>query len=116
MNTTSQNKDDKTTRIRELNDQFRITGVGGTVNVTRGIADMAVEDVCVILQMVKCFKDFNEDNNPHGENDFGSFRFRGELYFWKIDYYDLHFQAHSPDPANPKVTNRVLTVMRAEEY
>lgn len=116
MNTTAQKRDTQTARIRELNDQFRITGIGGTINVTRGIADMAMDCVHAILQLVKRYEEFTEDNDPHGENDFGSFRYRGDLYFWKIDYYDLNFQNHSPDPANPKVTNRVLTVMLAEEY
>lgn len=109
-------KSSQTAKIRELNDQFRTTGLGGSVNITQGIADMAMDYVHAILQLVKKYDDFTEDNDPHGEHDFGSFRYRGDLYFWKIDYYDLHFQAHSPDPANPKVTNRVLTVMRSEEY
>lgn len=116
MNTTAQKRDNQTARIRELNDQFRITGIGGTINVTRGIADMAMDYVYVIMQMVKTYDDFSEDNNPHGENDFGAFSYRGQKFFWKIDYYDLNFQNHSPDPTNPKVTNRVLTVMLAEEY
>ncbi len=107
---------EQTIKIRDLNDQFRRTGIGGTINVTRGIADMAVDYVYAIMQIVKKYDEFTEDNNPHGEHDFGSFQFRGELFYWKIDYYDLQFQAHSPDPTNPKVTNRVLTVMRAEEY
>ena len=109
-------KDPNTSRIRELNDQFRITGTGGTVNITKGIADMAVDYVYVIMQMVKNYNDFTPDNDPHGEHDFGAFTYRGQKYFWKIDYYDLSFQMHSPDPTNPNVTNRVLTVMKAEEY
>jgi hypothetical protein len=35
---------------------------------------------------------------------------------WKIDYYDRSRRYHSPDPADPKLTVRVLTVMRADEY
>jgi hypothetical protein len=36
---------------------------------------------------------------------------------FKIDYYDLElFQCHSPDAGDPAVTERVMTVMRAEEY
>ena len=42
MNTTaSPAKANPATKIRELNDQFRMTGLGGTINVTRGIADQA---------------------------------------------------------------------------
>lgn len=114
--TTSPAKANPTARIKELNDQFRMTGLGGTINVTRGIADQAIDNVHAILKLVTTYDDFSENNDPYGEHDFGAFTYKEQQYFWKIDYYDLNFQKHSPDPTNPKVTNRVLTVMLAEEY
>jgi hypothetical protein len=65
---------------------------------------------------VRTFADFSPDNDPHGEHDFGAIEQDGVRYFWKIDAYDRWMQFGSPDPADPSVTTRVLTIMRADEY
>ena len=66
--------------------------------------------------MVQNFNDFNEGNDPYKEHDFGSFDYNGNKIFWKIDYYDLNNQYYSENPANPDITNRVLTIMTVYEY
>ena len=50
------------------------------------------------------------------EHDFGSFDVDGHTIFFKIDYLDKALASHSPDPANSSVTERVITIMLAEEY
>ncbi len=48
--------------------------------------------------------------------DFGALQIDGERILFKIDYYDRSLTGHSPDPADPSYTTRVLTIMLAEEY
>lgn len=103
-------------RIRRLNDQFRRTMQGGEVVVTAGIAALGPVAVAELLLQVQQFEEFLEDCDPFGEHDFGSLQFRGQRVFWKIDYYDLTMTGRSPDPADPAVTTRVLTIMLATEY
>ena len=68
------------------------------------------------MEKVRNFSNFNKDNDPNGEHDFGAFDVNGITYFWKIDYYDVDYQYLSLDPSDETITNRVLTVMLAEEY
>ena len=65
---------------------------------------------------MSAFDRFTEDNDPHGEHDFGSFKHRGQTIYWKIDYYDLLLKYGSDDPSDPTCTRRVLTILLAEEY
>jgi hypothetical protein len=103
-------------RIRELNDDFRRAFVGGAVMITAGVEAMPDEQRRALLAKVRAFDAFTEDNDPHGEHDFGAVDEDGVRCFWKIDYYDRATEFGSPDPADPTVTTRVLTIMRADEY
>lgn len=103
-------------RIAALNDAFRANPVLGTFVLTAGIRNNSSENIANIISKVRNLNDFNEGNNPYGERDFGAFDFKGQKIFWKIDYYDRNFEFASPDAADPTVTNRVLTVMYADEY
>jgi len=69
-----------------------------------------------VVQKVRDFTEFNPDNDPHHEHDFGSFDHDGRRLFWKIDYYSPDMQGGSEDPSDPDETQRVLTIMFAEEY
>ena len=104
-------------KIRELNDAFRTAFAGeGRIFVTPGIAALSPDDQVEIMRRVHAFVAFSPDNDPYGEHDFGSFDYAGTTIFWKIDYYDRDLNNGSPDPSDPSVTTRVLTVLLADEY
>ena len=106
----------KTDKIRELNDQLRQNFAGGAAVMTPGIAALGAEAVGRIVKTVAVFDDFCHANDPHQEHDFGAFDADGQRVFFKIDYFDESLSYHSPDPADPSVTKRVITIMLAEEY
>ena len=105
-----------TERIRELNDNLRHTLTGGMAMMTPGIAALGPEAVARIVKTIAAFDDFCHANDPHHEHDFGSFDADGHVIYFKIDYFDHTLTYHSPDPSDPAVTRRVITIMLAEEY
>lgn len=107
---------EKTHTIRVLNDNFRSTFIGGQIVMTAGVSELPLDVKARVLLTVRTFNAFGENNDPHGEHDFGSFEIAGETFFWKIDYYDRDCQYGSENPGDPEKTTRVLTVMLAEEY
>lgn len=111
-----QQLDPKQARIRELNDQFRQTMIGGQVLMTVGIQHLPAPVQSEVFSRVQTFDAFTERNDPHGEHDFGSIAVQGYKVFWKIDYYAPDMMQGSEDPADPAQTKRVLTIMLAEEY
>jgi hypothetical protein len=107
---------DRTARIRRLNDLHRTTFMFGKVHMTHGLADMGEDFTADALTAVRTFRDWTEGNDPHEEHDFGAVTVQGERVFWKFDYYDKACEFGSEDPADPKQTTRVLTIMLASEY
>lgn len=104
-------------RIRTLNDQLRQNLPATGAMMTRGVVALGAEAVERLIRTIATFDDFCEANDPHEEHDFGSFDFDGTTpVMFKIDYYDKTMNYHSPDPADPAVTKRIITVMLAEEY
>lgn len=103
-------------RIRELNDMFRTSFIGGRVLITEGVRALGQEFESGCVETVQRFRDFTGDNDPYGEHDFGAVTIDGSRVFWKIDYYDRDCQYGSENPADPAETTRVLTIMLACEY
>jgi hypothetical protein len=106
----------KTDRIRALNDELRQHLLGGAAVITPGIAALGQAFVERLIKTIAVFDDFCHANDPYEEHDFGSFEVEGHHIFFKIDYFDKSMTYHSPDPADPRVTERVMTIMLASEY
>ena len=124
---------EQTARIARLNDLARkAMGVACTVVATVGFRSLSEVDQSQVRQLIETYDAFDEDNDPHGERDFGAIDQLGdgrwttdrprlrdderERVFWKLDYYDRDMRFASEDAANPAVTRRVLTIMLADEY
>jgi hypothetical protein len=111
---------EQTRQIRSLNDAFRtdpfLIGsaiVQNKLVITAGVAEHGTDFTDRAVTAVRKFSQFTEANDPCGEHDFGSFGLDGFELFWKIDYYDCQLEWGSPDPADPAVTRRILTIMLA---
>ena len=97
--------------IAERNDAFR-KNIPFSINsrnkmlMTQGITvsfnDKQIADV---FGAVRDFNNFNQDNDPWGEHDFGSILIFGKKILWKIDDYQ-----------GEDATDLVVTVMLADEY
>ena len=124
---------EQTARIARLNDLARrAMGVACTAVATVGFRSLPDADQSRVREMIETYDAFTEDNDPHGERDFGTIyqladgvwtterpRLREdgrERVFWKLDYYDRQMQFASDDAANPAITRRVLTIMLSDEY
>lgn len=108
-------------QIAQQNDQFRWgdPSVPGQRFVTAGINELLKRleiPPQELAQAVTEFSEFTQDNDPHGEHDFGAFEFHGHRCFWKIDAYNQDYTMGSDDPSDLTKTRRVLTIMLADEY
>ena len=101
--------------ISELNDAFRRSFTGGQVVVTSGIRALPWDMQAAIIARVRSFDAFTPYNDPYSKHDFGSFDHDGRTISWKIDLYDRDYNWYSPAPTDPAKTNRVLTILLAEE-
>ena len=124
---------EQTARIARLNDMARqAIGIACTAVATLGFRSLRESDQSQVRELIETYDAFDEDNDSHGERDFGTIYQLGdgrwtterprardderERVFWKFDYYDRDLQFGSEDAANPAVTRRMLTIMLADEY
>ena len=101
-------------RIRALNDALRAGGPG-RIYLSKGVSALDPAIQYRILREILLFDDFTDDNDPYGEHDCAIVTWEEYRVLFKIDYYDLNLEYHSTDPADPRKTLRVMTVMFPEE-
>ena len=124
---------EQTARIARLNDLARrAMGVACIAVATVGFRTLSESDQSQVRELIETYDAFTDDNDPHGERDFGSiYQLRDgswtterprsqehecERVFWKLGYYDRNLEFASEDAANPAITRRVLTIMLSDEY
>ena len=105
-----------TATIRSLNDKLRVDRIGGTLVVTSGIAALGPAFFTMLMDAIRRADDFDDDNDPYGEHDFGVVTVLDQKVFWKIDYYDLDMRQGAEFPEDPALCVRVMTVMTEREY
>jgi hypothetical protein len=103
-------------RIRELNDAFRTSFVGGVATITPGVEALSREVRAELLHRVRTFDRFNIENDPNKEHAFGAVTVGSQTFYWRIDTYDRNMECASEDASDPAKTTRVLLIMNAEEY
>ena len=71
-------------RIRELNDAFRksLNPTLGRTMLTAGVNSLPSDVCAMVIRKVATFDVFTEDNDPHGEHDFGNFELAGHRFFF----------------------------------
>src|SRR4051812_44527251 len=67
--------------IRDLNDQLRRSLTGGMLVMTRGIIALGAKRQMAILSAIAAFDDFDAEDDPYGEHDFGALTVEGERIF-----------------------------------
>lgn len=106
----------QTAIIRSLNDQLRRDFSSGVAVMTPGVAALGADAAERIFRTIAHYDDFHHANDPWEEHDMGMFEAEGEKIMFKIDYFSKDMTMHSPDPANPAVTTRVITILLSSEY
>lgn len=102
-------------RLRHLNDLLRTTLKGGKFEMTAGVRELPGDLRAQALSVLRSYDNFNPENDPFNEHEFGSFDIADRRFCWRIEAFDKHLRYGSDDPTDPKKTTRVLTLMLSSE-
>ena len=111
--------------IAAQNDAFRRSILGnppvadapqGQFVMTRGVAALGPDAQLELTRRVAAFDGFDADSDPQGWHEMGGIEFDGTTVWFKIDLYDVDYTYGSPEPSDPALTRRVLTLLLPSEY
>ena len=100
--TKSEDKNAKRAKIRALNDAFRKSFWGGRIMMTAGVAALEAPVRNAVVEKIKAFDSFDDENDPWGQHGFVSVEHFGQTFFAKIDYYNRDLSGHSEDATDLK--------------
>ena len=112
----SEDRNARRAKIRALNDAFRKTFWGGRVMMTAGVAALENPVRNAVVEKIKAFDAFDDDNDPWGKHDFVSVEHDGQTFFAKIDYYDRSWKPIRKTRPIPRKRAACMTIMLAEEH
>ena len=107
---------DDAAEIARLNDEFRKDLLSGHIVMTMGVRALARQTQFKALKAIQDFDDFTPDNDPWAHHDFGEVIADSHRIWWKIDCFSKDLRFGSPNPADPSVTTRVMTILTPAEY
>lgn len=111
----------KKATVQIQNDTFRKAGPLPDENIGRWVMTHGIDAegpafVTKVVEAVRTFDAFDEDADPYGTHEMGSFQIEGKTVWFKLDLYDESYEYGSPEPTDVAQTRRVLTILFPHEY
>ena len=103
-------------RIRLPDSGLKQTMEGGIAVISPGIAALGPSTVKRLFQTISIFDDYCAVKEPHLPGQFIPFDFDGTEIIFRIDYVYKTASRHPPTPLELQATERIVTIMLAEEY
>ena len=102
---------DRRDKVVALNDELRTTFKGGRIQMSRSVYELDDRLRGRALAVLARYNTFD----PASEHDCGVFIFAGFAFEWRIESRGKDGVGHSPDPADPEKTLRVLTLYAIDD-
>lgn len=102
--------------VRALNDAFRISFTSTELYTSPQILDLDIDTQSEILDRVRNYRTFNEENDPDGFHQWGRFLVNDEPYVWEIFCLTPDGKHLSKNPLDLDFTRRHMMVMCENEY